>query len=102
VAWPFHGQSYRTLFTDTWVGRPDYPPQGAVRGRTVYASWNGATQVSRWEVLAGSSRGRLRVVASRRRAGFETAITVRRSYSAYQVRAVDAAGHMLGTSKAFS
>jgi hypothetical protein len=101
VTWPVRQQSYRTLFTDRWVGRPYYPPNGAVHGDTVYASWNGATRVARWEVLAGSSSSALRVVASGARAGFETAIKVDQSYGAYEVRALDAHGKTLGTSGEF-
>lgn len=102
VRWPGGDQSYRALFTDTWVGTPYYPPSGAVRGRTVYASWNGATQVSRWEVLAGSRGGRLAVVAGHTRTGFETALRVSRRYGAYRVRALSAQGKVLGSSKPFS
>ena len=40
VRWPGSESSYRALFTNTWVGKPDYPPSGAVQGDTVYASWN--------------------------------------------------------------
>ena len=40
------------------VGRAFFPPNGAVRDNhgqaTVYASWDGATQVASWRVLAGS------------------------------------------------
>jgi hypothetical protein len=97
VRWPGTDQSYRTLFTDTWVGTPYYPPWGAVRGRTVYASWNGATLVARWEVLGGG-----KIVATRRRTGFETAIRLPRSYAGYRVRALSAHGTPLGTSPAFS
>jgi hypothetical protein len=100
--WPGDGESYRTLFTDTWVGKPDYPPSGAVRGNTVYASWNGATQVARWQVLAGSSTKNLKVVATHTRTGFETAINLGRSYGTYEVRALSRGGVVLGTSKAFS
>lgn len=100
--WPGPTTSYRTLFTNTWVGRPDYPPDGAVRATTVYASWNGATRVARWEVLAGSSAGGLKVVARHARSGFETAIKLGKSYGAYEVRGLSANGQVLGTSKAFS
>jgi hypothetical protein len=100
--WPGSSTSYRTLFTDTWVGSPRYPPQGAARGRTVYASWNGATQVTKWEVLAGSNGSHVKLVATRRRSGFETAIKLGHSYGAYAVRALSANGRTLGTSKAFS
>ncbi len=103
VAWPGTGeQSYRDLFSADWVGRPYYPPRGALRGNIVYASWNGATEVSRWEVLAGSSTSALRVAASARRTGFETAIGLGRSHDTYEVRALDAHGHVLGTSRPFS
>jgi hypothetical protein len=97
VKLPGADKSYRALFTSTWVGTPYYPPSGAVRGRIVYASWNGATQVASWEVLAGGA-----VLASARRTGFETAIRLPRSYRAYMVRALNARGKALGTSRSFS
>ena len=88
-----------------WSGRPAEPPAVAARrtgkgGRVeVFASWNGATEVDRWQVLAGGSRERLRGVASKARRGFETAITTRKArYVA--VRALDGRGRTLGTSKA--
>jgi hypothetical protein len=102
VEWSGTAQSYRTLFTDKWVGTPYYPPRGAVRGGTVYASWNGATEVARWEVLAGASTTDLGQVGSHARTGFETAITVGQSYGVYEVRALAANGQVLGTSKTFS
>jgi hypothetical protein len=102
VEWPAdEDQSYRALFTDTWIGTPYYPPSGAIRGRTVYASWNGATLVRRWKVLAGPSTGHLNWVATQPRTGFETAIALRRGYSTYEVEALGAHGHVLGTSKPF-
>ena len=60
AVFPGKDQSYRALFTPNWVGTPSYPPSGALRtsggNTTVYASWNGATQVAKWVVLGGSSR----------------------------------------------
>jgi hypothetical protein len=102
VKWPSGDNSYRARLTDTWVGRPFYPPRGAVRGTTAYASWNGATQVVKWQVLAGGSPGQLRVVASKLRTGFETAVPLPHRYGAYEVRALGASGLILGTSRAFS
>lgn len=102
VRWPGASGSYRTLFTNTWVGTPSYPPSGAARGSTVYASWNGATQVAKWEVLGGSSASNLTDVATHARTGFETAIKLSHSYTAYEVRALNASGHILGTSKPIS
>ncbi len=102
AGFPLGETIYRALLTDTWVGTPYYPPSGAVRGTTAYASWNGATEVAKWEVLAGSSAGNLQVVATHGRTGFETAITLARTYALYSVRALSAAGRVLGTSKSFS
>jgi hypothetical protein len=103
VEWPAPvDQTYRAQFTDSWVGTPYYPPRGAVRARTVYASWNGATQVSQWEVMAGSSTGKLTPVASHARSGFETPVKLSRTYRRYEVRALSSDGNVLGTSKGFS
>lgn len=101
VRWPGANLSYRVLLTSDWVGTPSYPPSGGVRDRTVYASWNGATRVARWDVLAGPRSSRLKEVASNRRSGFETAIKLARTYRAYEVRALSAAGKVLGTSNPF-
>ena len=102
VRWPGAESSYRVLFTNTWVGKPDYRPSGAVQGDTVYASWNGATKVAKWEVLAGSRAGKLKVVATHRRSGFETAIKLAMTSARYEVRALSASGTTLGTSRAFA
>jgi hypothetical protein len=99
---PLTNSSYRALLTDTWVGTPYYPPRGAVRGQTVYASWNGATQVASWQVLAGQSAGALKLVGTGTRTGFETAVPLGHTYAYYEVRALGADGRVLGTSKAFS
>ena len=94
--------SYRA-YEFSWQGQPDTPPSLAVtRGRkgasTVYASWNGATQVVRWRVLAGSQPDRLRAVAVAPRRGFESVIDVRARAKYFAVQALDGSGHGLGTS----
>jgi hypothetical protein len=102
VRWPGPDHSYRALLTDTWVGSPYYPPAGAAHGRTVFASWNGATQVAAWQVLAGSDAGNLKLVATRARTGFETRIELGRDYARYQLRALGARGRILRASKLFT
>jgi hypothetical protein len=103
--WPGPDQSYRARYTGNWVGTPYYPPSGAVRNAhgnpTVYASWDGATQVAAWEVLAGPSAKRLRRVATARKNGFETAIALKKGYKVYEVRALDAKRRAIGTSEPF-
>jgi hypothetical protein len=65
----------------------------------VYVSWNGATEVATWAVLAGRRQGRLKSLGEVRRNGFETAMVVRTSDPYVAVRAKDRSGRVLGTSK---
>jgi hypothetical protein len=94
-------QSYRA-FRFPWTGRPDDPPRVAVKpigeGMTVFAAWNGATEVSRWAVLAGNDPSRLRTVKVAAKAGFETPIAVAARARHVAVAALDAADRQLGIS----
>jgi hypothetical protein len=91
---------------EPWVGLPLDPPSGAARrsgARTVvYASWNGATQVSLWRVLGGAGGGALAAVASARKSGFETTIPVPQGYNAFRVQALSTRGRVIGTSAPFT
>ena len=55
AAWPNPDVNYR-VYVQKWTGTPSFAPNGAVRTShsktTVYASWDGATQVVAWRVLA--------------------------------------------------
>jgi hypothetical protein len=97
--------SYRA-FKSNWVGLPFFPPSGAVRNKkgksVVYASWDGATRLSGWKVLAGPNAKHLTAVATRAKSGFETAIGLGAKFKSFKVQALDAKGHVIGTSKAFS
>jgi hypothetical protein len=66
----------------------------------VWASWNGATDVAAWQVLAGSSTSALSPVATAPRHGFETAIAVSGTPRYVQVRALAADGTVLSASSA--
>ncbi|HET8951917.1 MAG TPA: arylsulfotransferase family protein [Solirubrobacteraceae bacterium] len=95
--------NYRAI-RERWTGRPLTRPAVAAertrRGRVlVWASWNGATEVARWQVLAGTA-SRLRGVASKARDGFETEIAARTGASHVVVRALAADGTVLGESRA--
>jgi hypothetical protein len=93
--------SYRA-FTSDWSGGPRERPAAAARhrsgGATVYASWNGATNVRTWTVFAGKTATSLRAIASADRTGFETAIAVRNSGPYFAVQAHDVKGKALGKS----
>ena len=95
--------SYRA-YRFPWRGRPADRPAIAVRETgddraTVYASWNGATEVARWQVLAGADPERLRPVEEAAKSGFETAIPVQSAERFIAVRALDQAGKPLGSSQ---
>jgi hypothetical protein len=85
-----------------WQATPPNRPAVAATdgGRTVYASFNGATDVATWEVLAGSSPDALTLVASGRRDGFETRLRTPAPARYVAVRAKDASGAVLGSSPA--
>jgi hypothetical protein len=103
-----HGsyESYRT-YRFPWVGTPATAPAiaattGPTRpagAATVYASWNGATQVASWRVLAGTSPTRLAPVTTAADAGFETAIATPGATPYVAVQALEASGAVIGTSK---
>ena len=100
--YPAGDQTYR-VFSATWTGQPADQPAAAARpgpagGSVVYASWNGATQVARWTVLAGASPNRLAQAGSRGAHGFETAITVNSQGPYFAVTADNASGQTLGQS----
>jgi EmrB/QacA subfamily drug resistance transporter len=97
--------SYRVT-VNPWVGLPLTSPLGAALradGKTtVYASWNGATRLASWRVLAGASSSALVTVATAARAGFETSIAVPRAAATFELQALDAAHRVIGTSAPFT
>jgi hypothetical protein len=101
VVMPGENVSYRA-FDYAWVGLPLTRPAAAVRKtsgqRTVYASWNGATQDVAWELLAGPTRSALAPVSITPRNGFETVMPTASPGPFYQVKALAADGTVLGSS----
>jgi hypothetical protein len=61
----------------------------------LYASWNGATQVTHWRVEAGSTHDRLRPLGIAARHGFETVIPVPPHHRYASVTALNHVGHPL-------
>jgi Arylsulfotransferase (ASST) len=95
-------QDFRT-YLSPWSGRPTSPPSvvaapssgGAI---AVSVSWNGATEVARWNVLAGSSPSSLAPAGSAAKAGFQTTVAVPGPGPYVAVQALSAAGAVIGTS----
>jgi len=99
---PNGDQSYRA-FTGDWAGYPADKPAVALRanpsrGTAVYVSWNGATEVATWRVLAGKHPSSLAAVATQPRNGFETVIVANSTGPCFAVAAHDASGQQLGES----
>jgi hypothetical protein len=104
VELPTNDQTYRATL-DHWTGTPSKRPVGAVKtkgGRaTVYASWNGATGVQQWRVLAGNSAKHLSAVATKGNTGFEERIVLSKKYKKYEVIALDGKGTTMARFKVF-
>jgi hypothetical protein len=94
--------SYRA-YRFNWAGQPNTAPDIAAASNNdttteVWASWNGATTVSSWRVLAGPSPGSLSTFATVAKNGFETAISASTGMPDFAVQAIGSNGQVLGTS----
>jgi hypothetical protein len=99
--------TYRA-FKHPWVGRPLDPPD--VRSEVVWKdrgalvtqihmSWNGATEVDRWNVKGLDADGAdVDIVSDLPRSGFETSIEYNGYASNVYAEALDRGGKVLGTS----
>jgi hypothetical protein len=71
--------SYRA-FRFAWEGLPAELPRAALRtagnptAATLYGSWNGATQITGYQVYAGPTAGAMSLITTTVRTGFETTI----------------------------
>ena len=96
-------QSYRAFripWSATGTGQPAIvaAPQGA-RSTNLWVSWNGDSEVARWQVLAGAQPNALKPLMSVARSGFETAIVLDSRPRQLAVIGLDASGRPLGQSK---
>lgn len=88
-----------------WVGTPTTKPAVVAQRENVsevnvYASWNGATEVAKWEVLAGESPGSLAPVTTAPWSNFETKMTVSSEDKFFEVKALNGEGKLLSSSEA--
>jgi Arylsulfotransferase (ASST) len=94
--------SYRA-YRYVWSAQPRTAPALAARaiagGRSrLYASWNGATGVAAWRVLAGAGATTLATIGTYPSSGFETAIAAPTQAPYVRVQALAADGGVLGAS----
>jgi Arylsulfotransferase (ASST) len=82
-----------------WQGRPTDKPAIAVAGGKVYVSWNGATNVARWQVMLGQANDDMHVSNTAPKRGFETGIPLGGDGQYVAVQALDAKGKVLAVSK---
>jgi hypothetical protein len=99
---PADDGTYRT-YRFPWSATPRTAPAVAAQRSgpssvSVFASWNGATAVAKWQVLAGGSPGSLARVATVRRRSFETRVDLNTSATLFAVRALDSRGRTIGHS----
>ncbi|KAM3434710.1 hypothetical protein NHJ13734_005889 [Beauveria thailandica] len=108
--------SYR-VYRGRWVGKPQDAPRVAVAGRSIYVSWNGATEVAAWRLQGKTTTTTTTTAAGNGGGGggednafedvveipkthFESefaAANLTRSYSKIRVQAIDVGGVTLGT-----
>jgi hypothetical protein len=101
---PYDMTFYRA-FRYPWSGRPATPPavlasmNDTGEETIVHASWNGATGVASWRVLAGEHPAALTPQTTIPASGFESSTTLPKKYDYVAVQALDASGRVLGTSR---
>jgi hypothetical protein len=94
-------QAFRVVWNAQPVTQPALAVAGPVHGITqLYASWNGATGVAGWRVLAGTSPSNLALIGIYPTQGFETAIAAPTTAPYIRVQALSATGSLLRSSRA--
>jgi hypothetical protein len=103
AVFPVGQKSYRASRLE-WKGTPRDAPAIAARPgpkagtSLLFVSWNGATEVTRWHVHAGSSAKHLEPVGVLPRTGFETAVSLNTAHGHAAVTALSSSGRPLGRS----
>ena len=102
--------SYR-VFREAWTGRPAEPPSVVLSGRTMFMSWNGATEVKTWQLQQlpvddedDEEDEVWKVVMQIAKTGFETEVVIPIDLEASQLRvvALDGNGKVLGKSESIA
>jgi hypothetical protein len=97
-------QDFRTNLSP-WSGQPPTTPSviaqpAGASAMSVAVSWNGATEVASWQVLAGASPTTLTPVATAPKSGFQTTIAAPSAGPYVAVQALNGAGAVLAVSPA--
>jgi hypothetical protein len=96
------GNSSYRAYRFPWAGTPSTAPavvaSTAGAATTLYVSWNGATGVRAWRILAGPNPGQLKAVGTVPWRGFETRIVMSAAQS-LALQAIGRNGRVLSTSR---
>ncbi len=103
---PTDDGSYRE-YTFPWSATPRTRPDVVVHRSSptrvsVYVSWNGATTVARWQVLAGAGASSLAPVSTVTKRNFETRIDISSTAGVFRLRALGPGGRVLASSAVVS
>jgi hypothetical protein len=100
-----YDMSFYRAFRFPWSGRPASPPAALANlndtseATIVHMSWNGATDVASWRILAGKSPNSLQTQTEIPASDFESSTTLPKKYAYAAAQALDSAGRVLGASK---
>ena len=95
------GGSYRA-YKAAWEGHPTTQPRVVIQenasdDRHVYVSWNGATEVAQWRLLAGADEASATEQVTVDKESFETSLPLSTDSDYVAVEALDSDGHVLAT-----
>jgi hypothetical protein len=97
--------SFYRAFRFPWSGRPSSPPavsanlNNTSEETIVHMSWDGASEVASWRVLAGERPEALVAKATIPASDFESSTILPKKYTYAAVQALDSAGRVLGSSR---
>ncbi len=100
-----YDMSFYRAFRFPWSGRPASPPtvlanlNNTGEETIVHMSWNGASEVASWRVLAGQHTESLRPRATIPASDFESSTILPKKYAYVSVQALNAAGNVLDSSR---
>jgi hypothetical protein len=99
-----YDMSFYRAYRHPWSATPATPPAVLASANNtgeetiVHASWNGATGVSSWRILAGADSGALTQRATIDARDFESSTTLPKRYARVSAQALDSSGHVLASS----
>ena len=96
-------KSYRVFKTSEWVGKPSWKPSARISNGKIFVSWNGATEISNWELQGQNSEGgEWTAVDELEKSAFEDSFAIpsrSEGWSVFRAVALDKDRKVLGSSE---